>query len=54
MTGGKAVILGLTGRNFAAGMSGGLAFIYDKCVFKQSSQQVFLENKSVFFCAFFP
>lgn len=29
MTGGRAVILGLTGRNFAAGMSGGLAFIYD-------------------------
>ncbi|CAH8494272.1 unnamed protein product [Dicrocoelium dendriticum] len=29
MTGGRAVILGRTGRNFAAGMSGGLAFIYD-------------------------
>jgi glutamate synthase (NADH) len=29
MTGGIAVILGLTGRNFAAGMSGGLAYIYD-------------------------
>ncbi|HRG89512.1 MAG TPA: glutamate synthase large subunit, partial [Chitinophagales bacterium] len=29
MTGGTAVILGATGRNFAAGMSGGLAFIYD-------------------------
>jgi glutamate synthase (NADPH/NADH) large chain len=29
MTGGVAVILGSTGRNFAAGMSGGLAFVYD-------------------------
>lgn len=29
MTGGIAVILGKTGRNFAAGMSGGLAYIYD-------------------------
>jgi glutamate synthase (NADPH/NADH) len=29
MTGGVAVILGLTGRNFAAGMSGGIAYIYD-------------------------
>jgi glutamate synthase (NADPH/NADH) len=29
MTGGVAVILGLTGKNFAAGMSGGLAYIYD-------------------------
>tara|TARA_B100000902_G_scaffold50077_1_gene56846 strand:- start:3423 stop:7925 length:4503 start_codon:yes stop_codon:yes gene_type:complete len=30
MTGGIALILGNTGRNFAAGMSGGIAFIY-KC-----------------------
>ncbi len=30
MTGGKAVILGPTGRNFGAGMSGGIAYIYDK------------------------
>jgi glutamate synthase (NADPH) large chain len=29
MTGGRAVILGSTGRNFAAGMSGGIAFVYD-------------------------
>ncbi|KYP14221.1 glutamate synthase large subunit [Flavihumibacter sp. CACIAM 22H1] len=29
MTGGTVVILGDTGRNFAAGMSGGIAFIYD-------------------------
>ena len=30
MTGGVAVVLGPTGRNFAAGMSGGIAFVYDK------------------------
>ena len=29
MTGGRVVILGETGRNFAAGMSGGIAYIYD-------------------------
>lgn len=29
MTGGRAVILGETGRNFGAGMSGGIAFVYD-------------------------
>jgi glutamate synthase (ferredoxin) len=30
MTGGRAAILGLTGRNFAAGMSGGIAYVYDE------------------------
>uniref|UniRef100_A0A804QV90 glutamate synthase (NADH) n=3 Tax=Zea mays TaxID=4577 RepID=A0A804QV90_MAIZE len=29
MTGGTVVILGKTGRNFAAGMSGGIAYVYD-------------------------
>jgi glutamate synthase (NADPH/NADH) large chain len=29
MTGGVAIILGETGRNFAAGMSGGIAYVYD-------------------------
>ena len=29
MTGGRAVILGETGRNFAAGMSGGIAYVFD-------------------------
>ncbi|MEW6170434.1 MAG: glutamate synthase large subunit, partial [Candidatus Omnitrophota bacterium] len=29
MTGGRVVVLGNTGRNFAAGMSGGIAYIYD-------------------------
>ncbi len=30
MTGGRAVILGRTGKNFAAGMSGGIAYVYDE------------------------
>ncbi|UJB65213.1 glutamate synthase subunit alpha [Acidovorax sp. YS12] len=30
MTGGTVVVLGKTGRNFAAGMSGGVAYIYDE------------------------
>jgi glutamate synthase domain-containing protein 3 len=30
MTGGRAVILGRTGRNFAAGMSGGIAYVFDE------------------------
>ena len=29
MTGGRVVVLGKTGRNFGAGMSGGIAYIYD-------------------------
>ena len=30
MTGGRVVVLGDTGRNFAAGMSGGVAYVWDK------------------------
>jgi glutamate synthase (NADPH/NADH) large chain len=30
MTGGVVVVLGTTGRNFAAGMSGGLAYVFDE------------------------
>ena len=30
MTGGTVVVLGLTGQNFAAGMSGGVAYVYDE------------------------
>ncbi|MFZ4102998.1 MAG: glutamate synthase subunit alpha, partial [Sphingobacterium thalpophilum] len=37
MTGGRALILGKTGRNFAAGMSGGIAWVYD-------SDNSFVEN----------
>ena len=29
MTGGEVIVLGETGRNFAAGMSGGVAYVYD-------------------------
>jgi glutamate synthase domain-containing protein 3 len=29
MTGGRVVVLGTTGRNFAAGMSGGIAYVWD-------------------------
>jgi glutamate synthase domain-containing protein 3 len=29
MTGGRAIILGSTGKNFAAGMSGGIAYVLD-------------------------
>ena len=29
MTGGTVIVLGTTGRNFAAGMSGGIAYVYD-------------------------
>ncbi|MEW4490631.1 glutamate synthase large subunit [Thalassoglobus sp. JC818] len=37
MTGGRVIILGETGRNFAAGMSGGIAYVWDP-------KQRFLEN----------
>jgi glutamate synthase domain-containing protein 3 len=30
MTGGRAIVLGHTGRNFAAGMSGGIAYVFDE------------------------
>ncbi|MBN3039093.1 MAG: glutamate synthase large subunit [Candidatus Omnitrophica bacterium] len=30
MTGGRVIVLGRTGRNFAAGMSGGIAYVYDQ------------------------
>src|SRR5205085_11475322 len=29
MTGGRVIVLGTTGRNFGAGMSGGIAYVYD-------------------------
>jgi glutamate synthase domain-containing protein 3 len=35
MTGGTVVVLGQTGRNFAAGMSGGIGYVYDpECTFE--------------------
>jgi len=30
MTGGRVIVLGQTGKNFAAGMSGGIAYVYDQ------------------------
>lgn len=30
MTGGKVIILGETGKNFAAGMSGGISYVFDE------------------------
>jgi len=30
MTGGTVIVLGVTGRNFAAGMSGGIAYVFDE------------------------
>ena len=30
MTGGRVVVIGTTGRNFAAGMSGGIAYVFDE------------------------
>jgi glutamate synthase domain-containing protein 3 len=41
MTGGRVVVLGPTGRNFAAGMSGGIAYVYD--VDRQFDRRVNLE-----------
>jgi glutamate synthase (ferredoxin) len=46
MTGGKAVILGKTGRNFAAGMSGGIAYILDFDEIYCNKSMVILEKLS--------
>lgn len=46
MTGGKVVILGKTGRNFAAGMSGGIAYILDFDEIYCNKSLVLLENIS--------
>ncbi len=44
MTGGKVVILGHTGRNFAAGMSGGIAYILDFDETRCNQSMVLLEK----------
>ena len=49
MTGGSVIVLGETGNNFGAGMTGGLAFVYDKDMsFKNkiNSQSVEINNLS--------
>ena len=46
MTGGRVVVLGETGRNFGAGMSGGIAYVYDparKLVNRVNPEMVELE-----------
>lgn len=40
MTGGYCLILGATGRNFAAGMSGGIAYVLDEYV--ESNQRIYM------------
>jgi len=48
MTGGVVVVLGQTGRNFAAGMSGGVAYIYDpKNEFKQKANLEMVELETL-------
>jgi len=47
MTGGRVVVLGNTGRNFAAGMSGGIAYVFDEDArFRErcNTDMVFLES----------
>ncbi|KAI8973386.1 hypothetical protein BDF20DRAFT_977729 [Mycotypha africana] len=50
MTGGRAVILGTTGRNFAAGMSGGIAYVLnlqDNSEFKKNVNMEMVELSTV-------
>ena len=48
MTGGKVIVLGKTGRNFAAGMSGGIAYIYDEeAEFKNKYNREMVELEEV-------
>ena len=50
MTGGRVVILGPTGRNFAAGMSGGIAYVLapDREVFAMNCNQDMVDLKFTF------
>ncbi len=51
MTGGRVVVIGPTGRNFAAGMSGGIAYVYDdNGTFKDlcNQEMVSLEYRDAF------
>ena len=40
MTGGRVVVLGATGRNFAAGMSGGVAYLLDAVAGRVNTEMV--------------
>jgi glutamate synthase (NADPH/NADH) large chain len=44
MTGGRVVILGKTGRNLAAGMSGGIAYVLDAVAHRVNTEMVELES----------
>jgi glutamate synthase (NADPH/NADH) large chain len=44
MTGGRAVVLGPTGRNFAAGMSGGIAYVLDLRAERINTEMVEIES----------
>ncbi|KAJ3300990.1 glutamate synthase [NADH], partial [Blyttiomyces sp. JEL0837] len=49
MTGGRVVVLGSTGRNFAAGMSGGIAYVFDpEKVFKPKVNTEMVELDTVY------
>ena len=49
MTGGIFISLGKTGRNFAAGMSGGIAYVYDKSrTFRQNCNTQMVEIEDVY------
>jgi len=48
MTGGRVIVLGKTGRNFAAGMSGGIAYVYDEdATFKEKCNLDMVELEKV-------
>jgi glutamate synthase (NADPH/NADH) large chain len=48
MTGGRVIVLGRTGRNFAAGMSGGIAYIYDEdSLFKDSCNPSMVDTETI-------
>jgi glutamate synthase (NADPH/NADH) large chain len=46
MTGGRVVVLGKTGRNFAAGMSGGIAYLLDANIGRINAEMVDIEALS--------
>jgi glutamate synthase (ferredoxin) len=55
MTGGVVVILGATGRNFGAGMTGGTAYVWDtdrSFITEQRFHPEFVETRSLDDCAF--
>ncbi|MGN1314785.1 MAG: glutamate synthase large subunit [Lachnospiraceae bacterium] len=47
MTGGTVVVLGPTGKNFAAGMSGGIAYVLDEksCLYRNLNREMVLMEK---------